>query len=152
MPELSKAAVVVELAEVQIHQTALAPNLDSSGQLKTSYKCFPPTKSSEYFRSTRKKYVNPTPSASAIIRPLIHIVHLYSNKGLLVSPRCVKHSVHPCDCIHSKHDDLEHGKEDVERRLTVIPTHVVTSARARHLICEKERQLVLTQLTKGQKT
>ena len=28
MPELSKVAVIVELAEVQIHRTALAPNLD----------------------------------------------------------------------------------------------------------------------------
>ena len=135
--------VIVELAEVQIHEAASTLTQTNSGQLKNQANI-----------SLRKEeYVNPTPSASNNHAHLTHIMLLYSNKGLLVSSRCVKHSVYPCDRIHSEHNDLEHGKEDVERRFTVIPMHIVTSARARHLLCEKERrQLALTELTKGQRT
>ena len=99
MPELSKVAVIVGLAEVQIHQTALAPNLDQLRSTEDVLQVLSANKSSEYFRYTRKKYVNPTPSASPTIRPLIHILLLYSSKGLLISSRRVKHSVHLCDNI-----------------------------------------------------
>jgi hypothetical protein len=88
MTDLSKAAVIVELADVQIYQTAFAPNLEQLRSTEIVLQVFSANKSSEHFRFTRKKYVNPTPSASTIIRLLIHIVLLYSNKGLLVS-RCV---------------------------------------------------------------
>jgi hypothetical protein len=44
---------------------------------------------------------------------------------LLVSSQRVEQSVHPRDRIHDKHDDLEHGKEDVKRRLAVVPIYML---------------------------
>lgn len=51
IPSLSspKVTVIAELAKVQIQQVALAPTQTSSGQLKTSCKCFPPTNQANIF-------------------------------------------------------------------------------------------------------
>ena len=110
MPELSKVAVIVGLAEVQIHQTALAPNLDQLRSTEDVLQVLSANKSSEYFRYTRKKVrqSNPFrecnhPPLNSYLAPLQQqrIAHLFSARKTFCPP-LRQHTVH-CNRASRKH-------------------------------------------------
>lgn len=76
-------------------------------------------------------------SSNTAFPHLTHPMFLHAKIGLLVPSQSVEQSVHPCDGIHNKHDDLEDGKEDVKCRLTIVPTQSVSIVRVRYLILQK---------------